>query len=222
MSEETAPKSVQARDPESAPTSTVQPGSQDLASLDVLLPTDASSAEKKDVLSAPNAVFSGRFDPAKVCGILLTLEESDLRALREQLHAALCAAVPAVAGRSLSRRVAGNVSALADDCWALGYSASQGMLTQRADSNTLKPAGREPLPLPGPIRPSAPAPAPDSGATASMEAIIGMQLRLEREVADLRRGKTSLEGRLKSMECESARLREECKARDSRIAQLVT
>ena len=206
MDEETEPKRVDQM--------------QDSASLDSLLPTTATSAEKKSILSTTSTVFSGRYEPTMVCGILLTLEEKDLRDLREQLYAALCSAVPDVAGRPLSRRVTGNTSALADDCWALGYSASQGMLTQRADSNTLKPAGRDPLPPPGPIRPSAPASSSVSDATASMEAIIAMQLRLEREVSELRRDKAGLDGRLKIMERESDRLREENAARDSRIAEL--
>ena len=208
MDEETEPKRVDQM--------------QDSASLDSLLPTTATSAEKKSILSTTSTVFSGRYEPTMVCGILLTLEEKDLRDLREQLYAALCSAVPAVAGRPLSRRVTGNTSALADDCWALGYSASQGMLTQRADSNTLKPAGRDPLPPPGPIRPAAPVSSSISDATASMEAIIAMQLRLEREVTELRRDKASLDGRLKIMERESDRLREENAARDSRIAELAT
>ena len=199
-----------------------QPGNQDFVSLDVLLPSNSSSAEKKLFFTSSSTVFSGRYDPAAVCGMLMTLEENDLRDLREQLHAASCSAVTAVAGRPLSRRVSGNTSALADDCWALGFSVSQGVLTQRADSNTLKPAGRDPLPPPGPIRPSAPVSTPSPDATASMEAIIAMQLRLECEVSELRRSKQSLEGRLKAVECESARLREECTARDTRIAQLVT
>ena len=62
-----------------------------------------------------------------------------------------------------------------------------------------------------------------------MEAIVAMQLRMEREVTDLRRGKTSLENRMKAMECEctklreeSSKLREECATRDSRITHLVT
>ena len=130
--------------------------------------------------------------------------------------------MPAVAGRPLSRRVAGNVSALAEDCWALGYSAAQGMLTQRAGSNTLKPAGREPLPPPGQIRPSAPPASVSPDASAPMEAIIAMQLRLERDVAEVRRGRASLEGRLKTLEIEAAQLREECAVRDSRITTLVT
>ena len=194
----------------------------DTDSLDMLLPTSATSAEKRDILSATDVIFSGRFEPARVCGIILTLDEKDLRDLREQLYAALCSAVPAVAGRPLSRRVTGNTSALADDCWALGYSASQGMLTHRADNNTLKPAGRDPLPPPGPIRPAAPVPPAISDATTSLEAIIAMQLRLEREVAELRRDKASLDGRLKTMEQESNRLRAENAARDARIAELVT
>ena len=120
MVEETEPKTVEMRKPESIfPDEEPEASSQDFTSLDALLPANAASAEKREILSAPNAVFSGRYEPAKVCGILLTLEESDLRDLREQLYTELCSAVPAVAGRQLSRRVTGNTSALAEDCWAL-------------------------------------------------------------------------------------------------------
>ena len=202
-----------------------QRASQDPTSLDVLLPVNATSSEKKYIFSnssSSNSIFSGRYEPTRVCGILLTLDESDLRDLREQLYAALCSAVPAVAGRPLSRRVTGNTAALAEDCWALGFSASQGVLTQRADSSALKSAGRDPLPPPGSIRPAAAVPSDNSDVLSSMETIIATQLRLEREVADLRRDKATVENRLKTVECESARLREECSARDSRIAQLVT
>ena len=148
------PKTVEMRRPWSIFTDREpEASSQDSTSPDALLPANATSAEKREILSAPNAVFSGRYEPANVCGILLTLEESDLRDLREQLHTELCTAVPAVAGRQLSRRVTGNTSALAEDCWALGFSASQGVLTHRADSSTLKSAGRDPLPPPAPLRP---------------------------------------------------------------------
>ena len=169
MSEKTEPKQVRVEEPVSTSANISESGNQDFVSLDVLLPSNSSSAEKKLFFSSSNTVFSGRYDPAAVCGMLMTLEETDLRDLREQLHASLCSAVPAVAGRPLSRRVSGNTSALADDCWALGFSVSQGVLTHRADSNTLKPAGRDPLPPPGPIRPSAPVSTPSPDATASME-----------------------------------------------------
>lgn len=222
MEEETEPKTVEGQEPGSIFTDVeLESGGRNSASLDALLPANVTSAEKRELLSVPNDVFSGRHEPAKVRGILLTLEEKDLRDLREQLFTELCCAVPAVAGRQLSRRVTGNTSALAEDCWALGYSASQGVLTQRADSSTLKSAGRDPLPPPGPLRSSPSASSADSGAAASMEAIISMQLRLEREVAQLRRDKANDDVRLRCMEREATRLQEECTARDSRIAQLV-
>ena len=221
MSEETLRKNDEIRSPQSIFSDEPETSGLNTVLLDDVLPINASSAEKKCIFAESDSIFSGRFDPSKVCSVLMSLEECDLRELRETLHSALCSAVPAVAGRPLSRRVAGNVSALAEDCWALGYSTAQRLLTQRADSNTLKPAGREPLPPPGPIRPSAPAcSSPD--ASASMEAVIAIQLRLEREVAELRRGKVDIEGRLKTLEGESFKLREECAERDSRITQLVT
>ena len=223
MEGETEPKRAEVQEPGSIATDTEpEPGGRDSDSLDAILPANATSAEKRELLSAPNAVFSGRYEPARVCGILLTLEEKDLRDLRDQLYTELCTAVPAAAGRQLSRRVTGNTSALAEDCWALGFSASQGVLTQRADSSTLKSAGRDPLPPPGPLRPSPGTSSADSGAAASMEAIISMQLRLEREVTELRRDKANVDVRLRSMEREAARLKEECAARDSHVAQLVT
>ena len=60
---------------------------QDFVSLDVLLPSNSSSAKKKLFFSSSNTVFSGRYHPATVCGMLMTLEENGLRDLREKLHA---------------------------------------------------------------------------------------------------------------------------------------
>ena len=55
-----------------------------------------------------------------------------------------------------------------------------------------------------------------------MESIIATQLRLEWEVDEFKRDKSNVDARLRVMESESTRLREECVARDSRIAELVT
>ena len=55
-------------------------------SLDELVPAGASSAEKKGLLANNSAVFSGRCSPAEVRCLLATLEETDLRGLREKLR----------------------------------------------------------------------------------------------------------------------------------------
>ena len=110
--------------------------------LDELIPANATSVEKKRLIAESDCIFSGRYDPAAVCCVMTSMDESDLRELRDTLHGALSVAIPAVAGRPLCRRVTGNLSGLADDCWTLGYSATQGVLTQRANTATLKPACR--------------------------------------------------------------------------------
>ena len=87
MSEKTEPKQVRVEEPVSTSANISESGNQDFVSLDVLLPSNSSSAEKKLFFSSSNTVFSGRYDPAAVCGMLMTLEENDLRDLREKLHA---------------------------------------------------------------------------------------------------------------------------------------
>lgn len=153
-----------------------------------------------------------------------SMDESDLRALRDQLHAALPAAIPAAAGRPLCRRIAGNMPGLVDDCWALGYSTAQCMLTQRANTATLRPAGRNPLPPPGPAR-GTPLSSDtcSTSVTTSLEAIISTQLRMEQEVRELRTrhaAQQACNDRLQLLELEVAGLREDCAARDARIEQL--
>ena len=189
-------------------------------SLDEIIPVNATSAEKKLIFTESTTIFSGCYDPAAVRCVLASLDEADLRVVRTQLHSGLQSVVLAAAGRPLSRRVQGNIASLADDCWALGYSAAQGVLTQRANGATLKPAGRDPLPPPGPAPPSDGSSTTTSATAASLEAIIATQLRLEQSVTHLRTGRTTSEARLKSLEDESARLREQCAIRDTRIAQL--
>ena len=200
-----------------------RPASSEPVPIDELIPATATSAEKKQLLAESDRVFSGRYSPAAVSCVLATLDESDLRELRDMLHAALSAAVPAAAGRPLCRRIVGNLPGLVDDCWALGYSAAQGVLTQRANTATLRPAGRNPLPPPGPLRhaSSASSMAP-SPVTASLEAIISTQLRLEREVGELRARHTNRVSidQVRSLETEVANLRVECAARDARIEHL--
>ncbi|XP_043220431.1 uncharacterized protein LOC122380898 [Amphibalanus amphitrite] len=193
--------------------------------LDQLIPTSATSADKKRLIAESDCIFSGRYDPAAVCCIMASMDEPDLRELRELLHAALSAVIPAVAGRPLCRRVTGNLAGLADDCWTLGYSAAQGMLTQRANAATLKPAGRNPLPPPGPTRspPSDSAMSCPSAITSSLEAIISTQLRMENEIRELHARQATQDAyktRLKQLELEITGLRRECAARDDTIDQL--
>ena len=129
-------------------------------------------------------VFDGRYDAASVCALLATLDESDLRSLRDQLHSVLPEQVPAAGGRPLIRRKSGSSSRLVEDCWALGSSAAQGMLTRFADSQTLRAAER--------FSQSEPAVLTASSSTdlsvvrSSIEALLATQRRLEREVVTLR------------------------------------
>ena len=186
--------------------------------LDHLIPTGATSAEKKQLFADSTCLFSGHYDAASICGMLASLDEPDLRELRDQLHSALTAAVPAVAGRPLSRRNAGNLHGLAEDCWALGSSAAQGVLTHRAESATLRPAGRTPL--------ASPAPAPtaeQSGIASSLQEVFSTQLRLEKEVSEMRARLAAQESRSQrvlTLEEENTQLREICAAHESRIEQL--
>ena len=191
--------------------------------LEELIPAGATSTEKRELFAGSEAVFSGRCDPAAVRCLLATMEESDLRGLREQLRDSLTMAIPATAGRSLRIRQSGNVCALADDCWELGYSATQGQLTRRADTNVLKPAGRTPLPPPGSS--TAPPPGLVSAATVetSLRSVIETQLRMECELEDLRRRATAAEtqrSRLQRLEELTSELQEACAARDAKIAHL--
>lgn len=203
-----------------------EPSLQDIPSLEHLVPSAATSAAKKSLIAENRAaIFGGAYEPAAVTCLLATLEACDLRELRDELHVALPDSVPAAAGRPLCRRAASNITALAEDCWALGYSASQGILTQRAASTTLKPAGRDPLPPPSEMsRPTPAGPTFDPGSIrTALEALVSTQLRMEREIQELNTQRTSQEAkivRLQHLEEETIRLREECATRDSRIAHL--
>ena len=196
--------------------------------IDSLVPQDLGSSEKLlKIQDNSHLVFSGKFDAATVCGLLGTLDEADLRALREHLHAALPEAIPATAGRQLARRNAGSSVRLVEDCWALGYSAVNGVLTSRAHSSTLRPVGRSPL---------EPLPPPSSGTsaiTSSMEALVASHLRLEgaysgqqRDIARLRAEMAQLRGSreepadLQGLRDNVAELRAAVADRDSRIAHL--
>ena len=198
--------------------------------LEDLIPAGATSTEKlfvtvgkRELFADSDAVFSGRCDSAAVRCLLATLEESDLRGLREQLRDSLTMAIPTTAGRPLRIRQSGNVCALADDCWELVYSATQVQLTRRADTNVLKPAGRTPLPPPGSS--TAPPPGLVSAATVetSLRSVIETQLRMESELEDLRRRATAAEtqrSRLQRLEERTSELQEACAACDAKIAHL--
>ena len=186
--------------------------------LEQLIPAGATSAEKKQLFVDSSRLFSGHYDAASICSILVSLDETDLRELRDQLHTALPAAVPATAGRPMTRRNAGNIHGLAEDCWALGYSAAQGVLTHRAESATLRPAGRTPLAPPTPANP-----AEQSEVAASLQEIISTQIRLERETTEMRTRLAVQEARSQRMvtlEEENFQLREELAVHESRIEQL--
>ena len=191
--------------------------------LEELVPAAATSVEKRDLLAGSDVVFSGRCDPAEVRCLLATLEEADLRGLRERLRGDLAVAVPATAGRLLRNRQPGNMSALADDCWELGYSAAQSQLTRRADTSVLKPAGRAPLPPPGSAAEPSPGQVGAAAAESSLRSIIESQLRMERELDDLRRRASAAESqrvRLQHLEEQTSELQLACAARDAKIVQL--
>ena len=156
--------------------------------LERLVPSALTSNEKLvKVQDSSQLVFSGRFAAATLCELLGTLEEADLRSLREHLHSALPDAIPATAGRQLARSNAGSSVRLVEDCWALGYSVVNGVLTSRANSVTLRPAGRTPLePPPPPFSNTA-------AITSSMDSLLASYLRLEssfsgqqRDIANIR------------------------------------
>ena len=169
-------------------------------------------------------MFSGRCDPAAVRCLLATLDEADLRGLREQLRDGLTTAVPATAGRPLRIRQSGNVGALADDCWELGYSAAQGQLTRWVDSGVLKPAGRSALPSSSEAELLS-SQASAANAESSLRSIIETQLRMDSEMAELRRrvaDAVSQRARIQRLEERISELHLACTDRDARIAQLET
>ena len=176
-----APESVT-----TVPSVNTEPTVQQLTPLELLIPESVESAVKMEMIfQSKSHLFSGRYDAASICAMLASLDESDLRCLRDQLHAALPEQVPAAAGRPLIKRKTGSSSRLVDDCWALGSSAAQGILTRFADSQTLRAAERvsqsEFLSL------AASSSSSDlSAVRASIGALIAAQLRLEKEVVTLR------------------------------------
>ena len=174
-----------------------------------------SSSKYQCIVQEREVIFGGQQDPTAVRQVMMTLDETDIRNLREHLFRQLAEAVPAVGGRTLCRRKPGNKAALSDDCWELGYSCVQRLLTQHANTSTLRPAGREMLPPPGSgLEPAA------SSVVASLETVISRQLNLERQLQALGSKNTELETRVRYLEEESTRLREESAAKDARIAQL--
>ena len=200
----------------------------ELFELQQLVPLELDSAGRLlKIQDNSQAVFGGRFDAASVCELLGTLEEGDLRILRNHLHAALPDSIPATAGRQLARRNAGSAMRLVEDCWALGYSTANGVLTSRANSSTLRPAGRNPL---------EPLPPPSSNISAvinSMETLVASHLRLEagftgqqRAIDGIRSELAGLRGlrdemdELRVLRGRVAELRAAVDDRDSRITHL--
>ena len=191
--------------------------------LEELFPADASSAEKIELLVRSETIFSGRYSPAEVRCFLASLGECDLRALRGKLHGALTSGIPATAGRPLRNRQAGNVTALADDCWELGYSAAQRLLTRRVDSAVLKPGGRPPLPPPGSAAEPPPGLVNAATVEASLRSVIDSQLRMDRELEDLRRRAAAADAQrvqVQRLEEQLYDLQRACADRDARIDQL--
>ena len=138
-------------------------------------------------------------------------------------HCAAGHVTTATAGRLLRSQQSGNVSALADDCWELGYSVAQGQLTRRADTNVLKPAGGTTRPPPSSA--NEPPPGLVSAATveASLRSVIESQLRMDRELADSRRRAAAAEtqgARLQRLEEQLYEMQRACAARDAKIDQL--
>ena len=182
-------------DPPTFPPGTAEAEVQRLVPLQLLIPDNVESLVKMGLVAQNKSqLFSGRYDAASVCALLATLDEADLRCLRDQLHAALPEQVPAAGGRPLIRRNNGSCSRLVDDCWALGSSAAQGVLTRFADSQTLRAAER--AAQSEPAGPPAPTSSDLTAVRASIEALIGTQLRLEKEVSALRNHNRAQDRRL--------------------------
>ena len=186
-----------------------EPAVQQLTPLELLIPETVESTVKMEMIFlSKSQLFSGRYDAASICAMLASLDESDLRCLRDQLHAALPEQVPAAAGRPLIKRKTGSSSRLVDDCWALGSSAAQGILTRFADSQTLRAAER--VAQSELVSLAASSSSSDlSAVRASMEALIATQLRLEKEVATLRDHNRAQDRRLEELsnQLEEARSR---------------
>ena len=113
---------------------------------------------------------------------------------------------------------------LVEDCWALGYTTANGVLTSRANSSTLRPAGRNPLePLPPPS-------SSISEVTNSMETLVASHLRLEAGFTGHQRAIDGIRSELAGLRDEMdelrvlrgrvAELRAAVDDRDSRITHL--
>ena len=182
-------------DPPTFPPGTAEAEVQRLVPLQLLIPDNVEPLVKMGLVAQNKSqLFSGRYDAASVCALLATLDEADLRCLRDQLHAALPEQVPAAGGRPLIRRNNGSCSRLVDDCWALGSSAAQGVLTRFADSQTLRAAER--AAQSEPAGPPAPTSSDLTAVRTSIEALIGTQLRLEKEASALRNHNRAQDRRL--------------------------
>ena len=115
------------------------------------------------------------------------------------------------------------MSALADDCWELGYSTAQCQLTRRADTSVLRPAGRTPLPPPGSATELPPGLVSAATVESSLRSVIESQLRIDSELEELRRRAAAAEAqraRIQRLEEQTHELQRACAARDARIDQL--
>ena len=179
-----------------------------LTPLDQLIPDCTDSAAKMElILQVREQLFDGRYDAASVCALLATLCEADLRSLREQLYIRLPELVPSSAGRPLTRRKAGSSGCLVEDCWALGSSVAQGMLTRFADMQTLRAAERG-TPSESGIFSAPPATSDLTAVRSSIEALLAVQLRLEKEVETLRKHNRRQDAQLAEMARELEMMRD--------------
>ena len=141
------------------------------------------------------------------------LNEQSLRSLRDQLHSHLVDEFPATAGRPLTKRMPGNVTKLADDCWAFGTSLAQGVLMKEADC-VLKPPDRR---AQASALQSSSATPPTAADIGNMEAILNNMARLDREIQNLQASETKLREIIAAQQVRIANLEERaarCDARD--------
>ena len=147
---------------------------------------------------------------------IIRLDEQSLRSLRDQLHSQLVDEFPATAGRPLTKRMPGNVTKLADDCWAFGASLAQGILLKEADC-VLKPPDRRAQAVALQSSSATPLTAADIG---NMEAILNNMTRLDREVQNLQASEIKLREIMAAQQVRIASLEERaarCGAHDNSV-----
>ena len=155
----------------------------------------------EEILSNVDSFF--RQDSAFARERLARLDEPSLRSLRDQRHCKLVALIPSVAGRSLTKRMPGNVAKLTDDCWAFGASIAQEVVLKEADSALKPPDCCAPVSAP---QTSAASLTSSSTETANMEAILSNMLRMDKELQDLRASNIKLNQSLASQQVRIANL----------------